>query len=73
MGQQPAQPVVDESVEPARWETAVPDEVLAEVEQRCGHELPPAWKAFVQRDRWVHRAWLPSGTYVWLDPPAAAL
>jgi cell wall assembly regulator SMI1 len=65
--------MVDESIQPAEWDTPVPAEVLDQVEQMLGVRLPEAWRAYVRRDRWLRRGWLESGDYVQLHAPDEAL
>jgi hypothetical protein len=65
--------VVDESIQPAEWGTAVPAEVLDHVEQTLGVRIPDAWRGYVRRDRWLRRGWLESGNYVQLNALDEAL
>jgi len=42
--------MVDESIQPAEWATAVTAQVVEHVEQMLGVRLPEAWRGYVRRD-----------------------
>jgi hypothetical protein len=65
--------MVDESIQPAVWGTAVPAQVLDQVEQVLGLRLPESWCRYVRRDKWLREGWLESGSYVRLIAPDEAM
>lgn len=65
--------MVDESLQPAQWGSAVPDHEIATVQTALRSALPAAWRVYVQRERWLRKGWLESGAFVMLYDPVAAL
>ena len=65
--------MVNESIEPARWGEPVSDKVINAAEEQLHAPLPPAWRAYLQSQRWLRRGWLESGDYVHLYDPVESL
>lgn len=66
-------PMVSESIEPARWGEPVSDRAIATTEGHLHAQLPPAWRAYLQSQRWLRRGWLESGDYIHLYDPEESL
>ena len=63
---------VDETNGPATWATSVADSDFAAAESALTASIPVAWKAYLQRERWLSKGWLVSGTFVTLLSPTDA-
>lgn len=63
---------VDETIESATWGGSVPDSEIIAIETWLPAPIPSPWKEYLQRDQWLRRGWLRSGTFVTLEPPGEA-
>ena len=63
---------VDETGEPASWGSSVPDSDFTAAESALTASIPVAWKTYLQREQWLSKGRLRSGTFVTLLSPTDA-